>query len=112
MNKQIKMEFFNPSSGDIRSYRHVMLQHGRGIDSDGFYIYQQDGEGFFGNILKSVLPILGRTIKGIGAIAKPHLKKAAADIVTAGSKRLLSQVSGEIVNTIDKPRNKRRRRHL
>ncbi len=110
------MEVFNPTTGDLRAYRRVMLQHGSGFDKDGYYYYsQQEGEGvasFFGNLLKSVYPVIKQGIKGSLSLAKPHLKKAAGDIVASGSKRLLENISGNIVNKIEKPKRKRRRRRL
>ena len=47
-----------------------------GGDMDG-YIYTQEGEGigsFFGNLLKKVLPLATKAIKGAAHIAAPHLK--------------------------------------
>lgn len=107
------MEIFNPTSRDVRAYRQIMMQHGSGFDKDGYYIYSQEGEGiasFFGNLLKSALPIMGRTIKATAKLATPHLRKAAGDIVATGSKRLLQNISGDIINSIEKPKKRRRRR--
>ena len=87
-----------------------MLQHGSGGD---YYVYNQEGEGlgsFFGGLFKKALPILGQAIKGTASIAKPHLKKAATELVSKGSKRLIDNISGNIINRIEKPRKKRRRR--
>ena len=106
------MELYNPSKSDIDGYRHLLMQHGRG--HDGYYVYNQDGEGlanFFSSLVKNALPVLRKSIKAGAMIAKPHLKKAATDIVTAGSKRLIDKVSGDIINKIDnEPKQKRKRR--
>ena len=108
------MEVFNPSTDDVKAYRHVIMQHGSGYDNDGYYVYSmQDGEGlgqFFGSLLKTAIPVLGRAIKGVSQIAKPHLQKAAADIVTAGSKRAIDKLSSDIVTRIETPTKRRRRR--
>ena len=87
--------------------RDVIMQHGAGLDSDGYYYYSQQGEGlgsFFGKLLRMAIPAIGRTIKGAAQIAKPHFQKAGAELVAAGSKRLLEKIS--------KPQVKRRRRQL
>ena len=110
-----KMEIYNPTARDLSAYRQTILQHGSGYDRDGYYFYSQEGEGigsFFGNLFKSAVPILGRAIKGTVAISKPHLKKAASEVVAAGSKRLLNKISGDIVKSVEKPKKKRRRRRL
>lgn len=102
------MEVFNPSVSDVKAFRDIVMQHGSGYTNDGYYIYSQDGEGiasFFGNLIKSALPIVGRTIKGAANIAKPHLQKAAADLVTAGGKRVLEKIS-----TSQNPKKRKRRR--
>ena len=106
------MEYYNPTKADIDAYRHMVFQYGRG-QNDGYYVYGQEGDGlgnFFSALVKNALPILRKTIKAVAIIVRPHLKRAAADIVTAGSKRLIDKVSGEIINKIDKPKRKRRRR--
>ena len=107
------MEFYNPTKADIDAYKHMILQYGRGRQNDGYYVYNQDGSGigdFFSSLIKTALPILQKTIKAGATIARPHLKKAATDIVTAGSKRLIDKVSGDIINKIDSPKPKRKRR--
>ena len=105
------MEYYNPTKADIDGYRHL-LQHGRG-QSDGYYVYAQDGEGlgnFFSALIKNALPILRKTIKAGARIAKPHLKRAVTDIATAGSKHLIEKVSGNIINKIDQPPKQKRKR--
>ena len=107
------MEVYTPTASDLRAYRNVMLQHGAGFDSDGYYVYSQEGEGlaqFFGSLFKTAVPLLSRGIKGAATILKPHLKKAAAELVTSGSKRLLHKISGDIVKRVEKPKKRRRRR--
>lgn len=108
------MELCNPNLQDIKAYRQIMLQHGSGYDGDGYYIYSQDGRGigsFLGGLVKSALPVITRAIKTGANVAKPHLKKAASDVVTAGSKRLISKLSSDIVKTTNRP-NKRRRKRI
>lgn len=76
------------------------------------YIYSQNGEGiasFFGNLFRAVSPILGQAIKGTVNIAKPHLKRAATDVITTGSKRVLEKISGDISKKLNTPKPKRRR---
>jgi hypothetical protein len=92
-----------------------MMQHGSGYDNDGYYIYSQEGEGigsFLGSLFKSAIPVISRTIKAGSRIAAPHLKKAAVDIATAGSKRIAEKLSGEIAESIQKPKKKRRKRRI
>ena len=105
------MEVFNPNRQSINSYRSTISQSGAGsIDQ---YIYSQNGEGiasFFGNLFRTVLPILGQAIKGSVRIAKPHLQRAATDIVTTGSKRALEKISNDIKRKISSPKAKRRKR--
>ena len=105
------METFNPDRQSINSYRSTICQRGAGsIDR---YIYSQNGEGiasFFGNLFRTVAPILGQAIKGAAQIAKPHLQRAATDIVTTGSKRALEKISGDIQRKLSTPKTKRRKR--
>ena len=106
------MEIFNPSPADLKAYRAAIFQTGNGYDKDGYYIYQT-GEGlssFFGGLMKSAIPLLSRSIKGIARISAPHIKNAGRDIVTAGSKRLLQKLSGDVVKKIEQPRTKKRKR--
>ena len=89
-----------------------MLQHGAGYDNEGYYIYSQEGDGigsFFGGLIKSALPIIGRSIKAGARLAKPYIKKGAADIVTVGSKRLTDKLTADIAKSIAKPKKRRRR---
>ena len=65
---------------------------------------------FFGGLLKSAVPFLSKSIKGVGRIAAPHLKKAGQDLVTAGSKRLIEKISGDVVKKIEQPSSKKRKR--
>lgn len=107
------MEVYSPSVNDVRAYRRIMMQHGSGYDNDGFYIYSQEGAGigsFLGSLFKSAIPVISKTIKAGSRIAAPHLRKAAVDIATAGSKRIVDKLSGEIADSIKKPKRKRRRR--
>lgn len=107
------MEIYRPSSQQLQCYKKLMMQHGSGYDNDGYYIYSQEGEGigsFLGSLFKSAIPVISKTIKAGSRMAAPHLRRAAVDIATAGSKRLVDKLSGEIVNSIPKPKKKRRRR--
>ena len=60
------METFNPNR--LKSLaQYSVLQSGKGVDKDR-YIYSMQGEGlgsFFGNLLKSIVPFLGKAIKGV-----------------------------------------------
>ena len=70
------------------------------------YIYQE-GEGvgsFLGNMFQTIFPFLKQGIKEIAAVAKPHLKATAADIVRTGTKRFLEK--------LDTPRKNKKRRRL
>jgi hypothetical protein len=103
------MELISPSANDVRAYRRAVMQHGSGYDSDGYYVYNQEGEGigsFFGNLFRSAMPVIRQGIKGIGSTLKPHIQKAAGDLVTTGSKRLLQKINE------DKPKKRKRRRRL
>ena len=90
------MEGYSPSASDIRAYRQAILQHGSGYDGNGYYVYNQDGEGlgqFFGSLFKSALPVITSAIKGGARIATPHLKSAARGLIETGSKRVLAKLS-------------------
>lgn len=105
------MEVFNPDKKSTHSYRTTLSQSGAGsIDQ---YIYSQDGEGiasFFGNLFRTVAPLVGQAIKGAARIAKPHLQRAATEVVTTGSKRALEKISGDIKRKISNPKSKRQKR--
>ena len=109
-HKENKMEVFRPDKYKVNLYHSTIVQSGAGgIDR---YIYSQDGEGiasFFGNLFRNVSPMIGQAIKGAAHIAKPHLKRAAADIITAGSKRALDKISGDIKEKVSNQRSKRRK---
>ena len=90
------MENFNPSHLNSSSYRSVINQSGSGGEIDR-YIYSQSGEGigsFFGNLIRTVVPLLGQSIKGAAKIAKPYLQDAAKEIVVTGAKRAVNKISG------------------
>ena len=61
------------------------MQHGNGLDSDGYYIYNQEGEGvgsFFSSLLRGVVPILApiasEAIKGFaGKLGSKLLKHSS-----------------------------------
>ena len=110
------MEVFNPDNQTFNSQCSAIIQSGAGVMDQ--YIYSQDGEGiasFFGNLFRSAIPLFGKAIKGAAQVAKPHLQRAAADIVTTGSKRALDQIATDIKRKISNsqsqptPRRKHRR---
>ena len=74
------------------------------------YIYSnQDGEGigsFFGKLGRAAIPVLSKAIKGAVRIAKPHIKRAASDIITTGSKSALNKLASK---TIHKPHSRKRK---
>ena len=79
-----------------------------GGEMDG-YIYTQEGEGigsFFGNLLKKVLPLATKAIKGAAHIAAPHLKEAATDLAVEASKSLIRTIN----NKTERQYNPRKRR--
>ncbi len=88
------METFNPEKLKSLAYR-TIIQDGRGGDMDR-YVYTQVGDGlgsFFGNIFKSAVPFLGRAINTAAGIAKPHLVAAGKDLISAGAKRGISEIT-------------------
>lgn len=101
------MEVYNPTNNTINSYRSIINQSGSGV-MDRFIWRNQDGEGigsFFGNLFRSAIPILSSGIKGAATLAKPHLKRAAIDIVNTGSKRAISKLSNNINRKVTTPKN-------
>ena len=95
------MEVFNPDNKTFNSHSSTIIQSGAGAMDQ--YIYSQDGEGnasFFGNLFRSAIPLFGKAIKGAAQVAKPHLQRAATDIVTTGSKRAIDQIAGDIKRKI------------
>ena len=95
------MEVLNPDNQTFNSQCSAIIQSGSGAMDQ--YIYSQDGEGiasFFGNLFRSAIPLFGKAIKGAVQVAKPHLQRAATDIVTTGSKRVLDQIAGDIKRKI------------
>ena len=100
------MEIFNPDRLKTLA-QYSVLQSGKGSDIDR-YVYSMQGEGlssFFGNLLKSAVPFLGKTIKGVAKIAKPHLIAAGKDIVTAGTKRGVEELNNKLIH---KPHKRRK----
>ncbi len=88
------MEDFNSEKLRSLAY-HTIIQDGRGGDMDR-YVYTQVGDGlgsFFGNIFKSAVPFLGRAIKTAAGIAKPHLVAAGKDLISAGAKRGIAEIT-------------------
>ena len=107
------MEVFNPNQMKLASYRSAINQSGSGAVMDRYIYSNQTGEGigsFFGNLARiaNAMPLLGNAIKGAARIAKPYLKRAAADIITTGSKRAIDKITGDIIHTPHSPKSKRR----
>ena len=84
-----------------------------GGDMDG-YIYSQEGEGigsFFGNLIRRVIPLATKAIKGIAGVAKPHLQSAAKDLVNHATKKLIRTiVPNEETEETQQHSNPRKRR--
>ena len=107
------MEVFNPNQMRLTTYRSVINQSGNGTDMDRYIYSNQAGEGigsFFGNFARYVIPLLGSAIKGAAKVAKPHLKRAAADIITTGTKRAIDKISGDIIHRTHSTKPVKRRR--
>ena len=101
------MEAFKPPQIVASNYRSIYKQYG-GTDMD-LYIYNQDGEGlgsFFGKLARMAMPMLGNAIKGSARIASPHIKRAASEIITAGSKSAINKLSDKRVH---KPHTRKRK---
>ena len=80
-----------------------------GGEMDG-YIYTQEGEGigsFFGNLLKKVLPLATKAIKGAAHIAAPHLKEAATELAGEATKSLIHRINNK-KRPESNPRKRRR----
>ena len=95
------MEIFNPINLNAPLYRSVINQSGKGAEIDRYIYSNQSGEGigsFFGNLFRTVVPIIGQAIKGATKIAKPHLKNAAIEILATGAKRAVDNISGSTVH--------------
>ena len=106
------MEIYNLNQIKLSNYRAAINQSGRGADMDRYIYSNQTGEGissFFGNLARTVLPMLGNAIKGTARIAKPHLQRAATDIVRTGSKRAIDKIAGDIVHKTHSPKRKQRK---
>ena len=78
------------------------------------YIYQEgeDIGSFLGNMFQTIFPFLKQGIKGIAAVAKPHLKATAADIVQTGTKRVLEKLDTPRNNPRNTSRKNKKRRRL
>lgn len=87
------------------AYSKIINQHGKGYDSDGYYIYSQDGEGigsFLASLLRGALPIVGSAIKTAARAGAPHFKK--------GVKRAVAVGANDLVNSLAKKRRLKRRK--
>lgn len=94
------MENFNENK--LKSFAHKSItQSGKGNDIDR-YIYSMEGEGlgsFFGNLVKSAVPIIGKAIKGAVKVVKPHAIAAGKDLIATGTKRSAKEVTKKLVHT-------------
>lgn len=109
------MEVFNPTRVNESLYRSTINQNGGGADIDRYIYSNQAGQGlgsFFGNFVRTMVPFLGKAIKGSAAIAKPLLKNAAKELVSTGAKRVLSKISDPepVVHKRHKAKRRRRRK--
>ena len=87
------MEFFDPSKLKALAFQSIN-QNGQGFDMDR-YVYQQ-GEGLasiFGNLFRKAIPFIGKAINKAGAVAKPHLIAAGKDLVNAGAKKGVEELT-------------------
>ena len=66
----------------------------------------EDLGSFFVKLIKSTVPFLGKAIKGVAKIAKPHLIAAGKDIVTTGTKRGIEELNKKLIH---KPHQRRKR---
>ena len=88
------MEAFDDSKLKSLAYQ-TIIQQGLGGDIDR-YIYQQQGEGlgsFFGSLFRQAVPFIGRAIKGVASVAKPHLISAGKEIINAGAKKGVEELA-------------------
>ena len=91
-------------------YSRVIMQHGSGLDSDGYYIYNQNGEGigsFLASLFRGALPILGSAIKGVASAATPHIKTGLKRAAVAGAEDLFNRI-----HPIDRKAKRYRKRKL
>ena len=61
-------------------------------------------------MFQTIFPFLKQGIKGIAAVAKPHLKATATDIVRTGTKRVLEKLDNPRYNPRNTPRKNKKRR--
>lgn len=108
------MELFDYTTLDQLAFK-AINQSGYGKDIDR-YIYSQSGEGLgsiFGNMFKTVVPLLGKAIKGAAKAAAPHAKKAVKaagkDLFKRGVEHLSERGTEEIVKVIHKPHKRQKR---
>ena len=110
------MEDFKPTDMNKKAYRTAIVQKGGAIEMDR-YIYNMEGEGLgnlFGSLLRKAIPLIGTTIKGVVKAAKPIVVAAGKDLVTAGAKRGVAELSKKINSpgknsVVHRPHKKRRR---
>ena len=68
------------SLSNTPSYRRMILQHGKGLDKEGYYVYDQNGEGVgavFSSILRGAVPIIAPlAAEGVKQIVDKVAKKS------------------------------------
>ena len=68
------------SLSNTPSYRRMIMQHGKGSDRDGYYVYDQSGEGVgavFSSILRGAIPIIAPlAAEGVKQIVDKVAKKS------------------------------------
>lgn len=102
------MEIFNENKLRGVAYQ-TISQSGKGMDMDR-YIYSMQGEGlgsFFGNLVKTAIPILGKAIKGAAKIIKPHAIAAGKELITTGSKRGATELNKKLIHNSHRRKRKR-----
>ena len=99
---------------NVAAYSRIINQHGSGYDSDGYYVYTQNGEGiggFLASIFRGALPILSSAIKGVATAAAPHLKTGLKRAARAGAENMIQTYRPNAATTrYARPKRKRQRR--
>ena len=95
------MERYTPRNQ--RHFQQLINQSGNGIDR---YIYTRNMHGtgvasFFSKLLTAVIPVAKKGISTAYKIAKPHLKRAATDLVNTGQTELVKHITGKKRKRID-----------
>ena len=87
-------------------YRKIILQHGKGMDKEGYYIYDQNGEGvgaIFSSVLRGALPILAPiAARGVKKLAKKLAKKGIKGVKLSVGNNLSTKKARRRSNRIKK----------